>query len=108
MRFLTTAAAAFSVLAATAPVVFAQQGSSIRGTVTNAQTHAPISRARVSISSPERVTLTDDRGTYLLRDVPAGTYKVYVTALGRRPDSSSVTVSSGASATHDVAMSEGS
>jgi outer membrane receptor protein involved in Fe transport len=108
MRFLTTAAAALFVLAAITPVVSAQQGSSIHGTVTNAQTHAPVSRARVSISNPERVTLTDDRGTYLLRDVPAGTYKVYVTALGRRPDSSSVTVSNGASATHDVAMSEGS
>lgn len=108
MRHSTKAAAALIALLGFPPILAAQHNGSIQGTITNAQTHLPIARARVSIVGPERVTLTDDRGTYLLRDVPAGTYKVFVSALGRSPDSSSVTVAAGTAATHDVAMTEGS
>src|SRR3954451_13372081 len=64
--------AAAAVLANPSPAA-AQRGSSIHGTVTRADTHAPIMGARVSIVSPERVTITSDGGTYILRDVPAGT-----------------------------------
>jgi outer membrane receptor protein involved in Fe transport len=90
----------------------AQRGSSARssihGTVTNAETHEPIIGARVSIRSPERVSITGDSGTFMLRDVPAGTYTVFTSAIGRTPDSSTVTVASGASATLNVALKEGS
>src|ERR1041384_3251406 len=102
------AAAAATLVMLAAPLALAQQGSSIHGTVTNAQTRAPISGARVAIATPERIAITDDRGTYILRDVPAGTYKVYTSAIGRAPDSSSVSVSAGASATHDVSLRDGS
>ena len=98
--------AALVVLAA--PALLAQQGSSIHGTVTNTRTHAPISGARVAIRLPERIAITDERGTYILRDVPAGSYKVYVGAIGRATDSSAVSVRAGASATHDVSLGEGS
>src|SRR5437899_518153 len=91
-----------------APALLAQQGSSIHGTVTNAQTHTPISGARVAIRLPERVAITDERGTYILRDVPAGSYKVFVGAIGRATDSSAASVRAGASATHDVSLGEGS
>jgi outer membrane receptor protein involved in Fe transport len=76
--------------------------------VTGTETHAPIMGARVSIVSPERVTITSDAGTYILRDVPAGTYTVYTSAIGRKPDSSKVTVIAGGSATLDFALKEGS
>ena len=49
------------------------------------KTIAPIVGARVSIMSPERVTISSDAGTYLLRDVPAGSYKVFTSAIGRKP-----------------------
>src|SRR3954451_22205179 len=69
----------------------AQRVGTIRGTVTIVETHSPISGARVTIRSPERMAISDDRGSYTLRDVPAGRYTVYTSAVGRKPDSSQVT-----------------
>src|SRR3954466_12169116 len=70
---------------------WAQRGSSVHGTVTNAETHAPVMGARVAILSPERVAITNENGPYILRDVPAGKYNVFTSAIGRKPDSTSVT-----------------
>src|SRR4051812_29770117 len=91
-----------------APTALAQQGSSIRGTVTNAQTHSPIAGVRVALRTPERVAITNAQGSYTLRDVPAGSYKVYTSAIGRAADSATVVVNAGASTTHDVSLGEGS
>jgi len=57
---------------------------------------------------PERRPSPDDHGVYILRDVPAGKYTVFASAIGRAADSSSVTVNAGASATLDIALKEGS
>jgi iron complex outermembrane receptor protein len=107
MQMSRVAAAVIAALAVAVPAA-AQQGSSIHGTVTSIQTRAPLAGARVAITSPQRIAIADERGTYILRDVPAGTYKVYTSAIGRALDSSTVTVSAGASAVHDVALAEGS
>ena len=40
--------------------------------------------------------------------MPAGTYSVFTTAIGRKPDSSSVTVAAGATANLNIALKEGS
>lgn len=87
---------------------WAQRGASIQGTVTNADTKAPISGARVAIMSPERVAITNEDGKYVLRDVPSGKLTVFTTAIGRKPDSSSVSVSAGSSTTLDISLKEGS
>src|SRR3954462_9779528 len=65
MPRLTALAIAFAVLAA--PAAFAQATGRISGTVTAAETHAPIGNARVSVTTPQRVTLTDVRGSFTLR-----------------------------------------
>ena len=55
---------------------------------------APIRRSSAPASpSPrrQRVAITDQRGAYMLRDLPAGTYVVMTSAIGRKADSSSVT-----------------
>jgi len=101
---LTSAA----LVVATPPSVAAQRGSSIHGTVTASDTRAPIMGARVSLVSPERVTITSDAGTFILRDIPAGKYTVYASAIGKKPDSSTVTVTAGSSATLDFSLKEGS
>lgn len=97
-------AAAVVLSAATLP---AQQAGDVRGTVTDTRTKSPIIGAKVSIASPERAALTDERGRYVLRNLPAGTYVVTTTAIGRKADSSSVTVAAGAT-TFDVVLKEGS
>ncbi len=85
----------------------AAQGT-IRGTVTRADTHSPISGASVSIANPQRVATTDPKGVYVLRDLPAGTYIVTTTAIGRAPDSGSVVVPSSGTVSHEVSLKEGS
>jgi outer membrane receptor protein involved in Fe transport len=84
------------------------QRSGIRGTVTSAENHAPIAGARIAIASPMRVAIADARGTYVLRDLPAGSYVLRVSAIGQKPDSASVSVTAGATATADFALKEGS
>ena len=85
----------------------AAQGT-IRGTVTRADTHSPISGASVSIANPQRVATTDPKGVYVLRDLPAGTYVVTTTAIGRAPDSGSVVVPASGTVSHEVSLKEGS
>ncbi|MFI5229560.1 MAG: TonB-dependent receptor domain-containing protein [Gemmatimonadales bacterium] len=91
-----------------AAITVAAQTGDIRGTITNAQTRAPVAGARVAVATPERVAITGEHGDYLLRALPAGRYTVFTTAVGRKPDTSSVTVSAGSAASHDVALAEGS
>ena len=104
------AATTVAALAA-APVLGAQERAgpgSIRGVVTSRDTHQPIFSARVSIASPARAAATDERGRYTLRDIPAGTYAVSITALGRSPALDSVRVVGGEATTLDVALEQGS
>jgi iron complex outermembrane receptor protein len=92
----------------TAPVAFAQQTGRISGTVTALDTRTPIGNARVAVRTPQRVSLTDADGAYTLRDLPTGTYKVYVSAIGRAPDSAIVTVNASGASVRDFALKEGS
>jgi outer membrane receptor protein involved in Fe transport len=112
MRLLARVAPTMLVavgLSVTAPhAAQAQRTGNVHGTVTNAQSHAPIMGARVAIASPERVAITDARGTYILRDVPGGTYVIRTSAIGQKPDSSTITVGTGSSPVLDVALREGS
>ena len=58
----------------------AQQTGVITGTVTNAQTGAPVQNAAVSVESPtfSRQVTTDSAGKYRVPDVPPGTYHVVI------------------------------
>ena len=106
LKARTRVAAIFAV-SLLASAAAAQQTSTIRGTVTSSEDRAPIAGARVAIQAPDRVAITDERGMYVLRDVPQGSRLLLVTAIGRKPDSSRVSVASG-SATADFALKEGS
>lgn len=99
-------AALLAAVVAASPVA-AQARGTIRGIVTDSDTHAPIAGARVSVATPSRVAITEKRGAYTLRDLPAGRYVVTVTAMGRRPAQREVTLGSGESATADVALARG-
>jgi outer membrane receptor protein involved in Fe transport len=99
---------ALSMLVISANAVSAQTGSDIRGTVTASENHNPVIGARISIVAPERVAISDQRGTYVLRNIPAGTYRVITTAIGRKPDTSSVAVAGGRATTLEISLKEGS
>ena len=104
---LVASLAALAPSAAT-PLGAQSRGGDLRGTVTIAESGAPIARARVAVASPARSAVTSERGGYLLRDLPAGRYELVVTALGRQPRRDTVSVAAGGTTTHDVALAEGS
>jgi outer membrane receptor protein involved in Fe transport len=108
-RAVSAAAVATFTTVLGASVASAQlRAGGVRGTVTDARTHTPIMGARVAISAPERVAITDQRGAYTLRELPAGRYVVTTSGIGRKSDSSAVTVTAGATVTLDVSLKDGS
>lgn len=68
---------------------------SIEGAVRDDQAHEPISSATVSIPELGRSVITDSRGMFVLRDVPAGRWRVEARSLGYQPHA--LTISSPAS-----------
>ncbi len=71
----TTHLAAVALLflhAALAGGLHAQDVGDVRGQVTDSETGAPVSNARMSVDGLERATTTDQQGRFLLADVPEG------------------------------------
>jgi iron complex outermembrane receptor protein len=106
---LAAALAAFALLLSSRPASAQQRGGGdVRGVVSDARTHTPIMGARVAVTTPERVAITDQRGMYTLRDLPGGMYVVTTTAIGRKVDTSSVTVIPGSATALNISLGEGS
>lgn len=99
------------LLAAAAPLFLlgAQaQGGDVRGVITTAESLSPLQNAHVAILAPARVAISNERGVYTLRDLPAGRYEVLITALGREPHRDSVSVVVGQTTTYDASLTQGS
>src|SRR6185312_4950387 len=77
--------AALLIIAATA---FAQSTDpktcSIDGAITNSVTHAPVPRAQVEISLPDRLrtTQSDAGGKWRVKDLPCGAVSISVSRIG--------------------------
>ncbi len=67
-----------------APVGVAAQGVTLTGQVVADRTLRPIAGAQVQVQGTELGTLTDQRGRFLLRNVPSGTVTLQVVRLGYR------------------------
>src|SRR5690349_2901042 len=95
------------LVASIAPSALAQQRlGAVHGRITGVA--GPVIGARVSIDIPPRVAVTDDRGNYTLRGIPAGGYEIVVTALGYKPSRRAVDVTANESTTLDVSLEQGS
>jgi iron complex outermembrane receptor protein len=107
LRHLATLAVAWQlVLPAALPTdarAQAAQTGTISGKVTD-ENGSPIAGAQVSVARPGVGTQTQGSGTYVLQRVPEGTRTVHVRMLGFRPDSASVSVAAGETATVDFAL----
>lgn len=87
------------VLAAGVPTaLFAQGSATVTGTVTERGSNAPLSGVQVSITGTRLGAATDDRGTFTIRGVDAGTIKVRAQYIGYEAQEQSVTVAAGATA----------
>ncbi len=106
-RLITMGARASLLAALLAPVSAAAQGTGQTGTVTGKVTDesgAPVSGAQVYLVSPAIGTQSQGSGTYVLSRVPVGSQTLHVRMLGFRPDSASVDVTGGGTATHDFQL----
>ncbi len=107
MRLPSFVRAILSVSAAAAvvlPITLAAQGS-IRGTVTTTDGR-PAPGASVHIAGTSLGAIVDSSGTYRVNRVPQGRYTVRIVKLGFAPDSTSVLVTSGATAEYTVRLRE--
>jgi iron complex outermembrane recepter protein len=94
--------AAALLLAVLAPAAAAQTGT-VSGRVVD-ERGAGIAGAQVFLVQPPIATQSGSEGNYSLQRVPAGTHTLRVRMLGYRPDSVSVTVEAGGTATQDFTL----
>jgi outer membrane receptor protein involved in Fe transport len=104
-RIAVALASPLLVAALSAPA--AAQATGETGTVTGKvvdENGAAVSGAQVYLVRPAIGAQTEASGTYVLNRVPAGTQTVHVRMLGFRPDSASVSVTAGGTATQDFTL----
>jgi iron complex outermembrane receptor protein len=105
MWVLAASAALLTSLARPAPAAAQQPGET--GTVSGKVSDdrgGPIASAQVFIGGTTIAALTRTDGGYTLEKVPAGSPVVRVRMLGFRPDSATVTVTAGGTATQDFTL----
>jgi outer membrane receptor for ferrienterochelin and colicins len=104
-RFAGPLALASTALLALAGAVSAQQGT-LTGTVTNAETGAPISAAQIQVLGAGQATgtLSDNQGRYRI-GLPPGSYDLTVTVVGYRTTRfDGIDVASGQTTTYDMQL----
>jgi TonB-linked SusC/RagA family outer membrane protein len=95
-------------LAALPAGVLAQGGTqgTITGRVVDSTSHQPIAQAQVIVNGTTLGTLTNQQGTYRIPGVSPGPYTLRVLRLGYGSATQSVTVTAGAEATVDFALTQ--
>jgi len=90
-----------------APAIAAAQGSaSISGTVTDSASGRPIPSVQVVVVGTTRGAVSDEQGRFAVHGVSAGTWSVRAQRIGYRPETRSITLADGQSATADFTMAE--
>jgi outer membrane receptor protein involved in Fe transport len=92
-----------AVLVAAAPLA-AQESGRIVGTVTDAQSGAPVGEAQVFVPGTGLGGLSRANGTYLILGVPAGQHNVRAERIGMSPVTQQVTVAAGQTAQANFQM----
>jgi len=100
LRFLTLV-----LISTGAPRLSAQQAGSIRGTVVDQATSAPLAGAVIRVRGTSLLAHANDLGAFVLKAVPAGDQALIVTRIGYTPVTQPVTVRAGEEAEVPVAMS---
>ena len=56
--------------------------ATIKGRITDTETHKPVSGAAISIISTNITTVSDARGDYVIKNIKSGTYNIMVSCMG--------------------------
>jgi TonB-linked SusC/RagA family outer membrane protein len=89
-----------------APALYAQQTGTVAGRVLDAQTGNPIPAAQVFIADLDIGVLSQQNGSYLLSNVPAGPRTLTVQRIGYAQTTQNVTVAAGQTAVVDFRITE--
>jgi hypothetical protein len=88
-----------------APASFAQPATgALEGRVFNATNGTALVNARISLEGTAREMLTDEGGSYRFAGVPAGEVRVAVSYLGMAPQSATVRVPAGGTASREFEL----
>jgi hypothetical protein len=82
----------------------AQASGAIHGHVSNAGTNVYLDGAQVTLQPSGRTAITAREGEFIFSGVPAGVYQVTVTYTGLQPETATVSVSDGTTATRDFPL----
>lgn len=89
---------------AEANVQLRPEPGSVRGSITDGATNAPITHATVSLVDTQLSDTTDAAGDYTLPSVPRGSYTLSVTATNYATYTATIVVSPGIATTENVAL----
>lgn len=92
------------ILSVTA-LTFAQTGQ-LEGTVTEAETDEPLPGINIGIQGTALGAATDAQGKFLIKDIPAGSHIIQITAVGYGKVERDITIRSGSTATITVELKE--
>ncbi len=81
------------LLALTPLLILAQ--NTVSGTITDSENEQSLEQVSVYIPQLEKGTVTDANGSYLLKDLPEGTYKLVISYLGYETHSVSLDINAG-------------
>jgi TonB-dependent starch-binding outer membrane protein SusC len=103
-RALRTIAVTLTLAAATAAAAFAQGVGTVTGAVTDQATQQPLPGVQVGIAGTNLSAITNQQGSFLLLNVPAGEHTVRVQVLGYAVENRPVTVRTGETTRVDIGM----
>lgn len=82
---------------------FAQSTGSIKGTVQTSD-NKPAEGVSVTLKELNRITIADNNGTFLIKNIPAGNYILVLTLVGYTDVQQNVTVTAGEIANADISL----
>jgi iron complex outermembrane receptor protein len=86
-------------------LTYAQDGGTIRGTITSDSTNVPLHNVQVQLVQLRRSVQSDDKGNYEFANVPAGNYTLLTHNEGFSDRTIPVKITSGVTFTQNVALS---
>ena len=92
IRWIVGALSVAVALVLAPPSAYAFQSGVVRGTVTNANTGAPLGQVRIMLDGTNRSALTNSNGEYTLRGVPDGQLTILAIRIGYSSGQLSLTV----------------
>lgn len=99
-----TAAALALALGGLGAADLSAQTGTVTGEITAATTGAPVNQALVRVTTTLVRAVSNDRGRYVLQNVPVGVYTVTVNSVGYGPQERQITVTPGVSLVENFAL----